>query len=539
MSNFPECGKGSYGPPLNTKCDLCGCAFCYDGNCTGTVGDKALVRSGSGRSANMTCPKCGKGKLKNSRSENKSGREVMKLWLTFIIMSFSPMLLLVSQAEAETYKTYLIDKSSQSYLPICFNGPIKEGDRPLWEWGDGAPTFNAIAIAENLNRRNATICSDKSQGVHYLRAKQEGSPRQNFGECNLSGICADFVLMTRLDELIDPKGRFCLFEIQPLGALTVWECDKPAVYANLPEQAELSFIEALDKRIGEAAFPGSAYKLAGFALREGMFWGLSNSTRHELKRNNLADLGFYPERCSERVRIGLENPYDGAARELPQYADNFEAVYHLSSSDRGGEGSCQFITDSQKKFMTNVDVVFLETGAALFDTALWLDANLNKQGIYFESDMFTEELLVTIEFAWSLRKINGIFDRTPQRSPNRTTFQFNFDISASSVKGWGAFVHMANDEGETGIRRVSLKSKKDRNIVSFDLADGFFKNVEETKNFLGYLRSYCVDGLFIRLEGVSGDRYDSEFKCESEFGRLDSDDNPYNNPWGLFVPVPN
>lgn len=64
MSSCPACGKGYSGPPLNTKCDLCGCAFCYDGNCTGTVGGKSMVRSGSGRAANMTCPKCGKGKLK-------------------------------------------------------------------------------------------------------------------------------------------------------------------------------------------------------------------------------------------------------------------------------------------------------------------------------------------------------------------------------------------------------------------------------------------------------------------------------------------
>jgi hypothetical protein len=64
MPNCPGCGRGAAGPPLKTQCDLCQCAFCANGNCTGTIGGSSLVRTGSGRSSGSTCPKCGKGKLK-------------------------------------------------------------------------------------------------------------------------------------------------------------------------------------------------------------------------------------------------------------------------------------------------------------------------------------------------------------------------------------------------------------------------------------------------------------------------------------------
>jgi hypothetical protein len=37
MPKCPGCGR-SYGqPPLNTRCDTCGAAFCYNGNCEGTL----------------------------------------------------------------------------------------------------------------------------------------------------------------------------------------------------------------------------------------------------------------------------------------------------------------------------------------------------------------------------------------------------------------------------------------------------------------------------------------------------------------------
>lgn len=64
MANCPGCGRGYSSSPLKTKCDTCGCAFCGNGNCTGTIGGSSMVMAGSGRSAGSTCKKCGKGKLK-------------------------------------------------------------------------------------------------------------------------------------------------------------------------------------------------------------------------------------------------------------------------------------------------------------------------------------------------------------------------------------------------------------------------------------------------------------------------------------------
>lgn len=59
MPNCPACGKG--GQSLAVRCDACGCCFCRDGNCKGTMG--GLKMSGSGRSPGTTCKCCGKGKL--------------------------------------------------------------------------------------------------------------------------------------------------------------------------------------------------------------------------------------------------------------------------------------------------------------------------------------------------------------------------------------------------------------------------------------------------------------------------------------------
>ena len=56
----PACGKSSQSG-LKVKCETCGCAFCLDGNCTGTTG--GLKLSGSGRSPGTTCKCCGKGEL--------------------------------------------------------------------------------------------------------------------------------------------------------------------------------------------------------------------------------------------------------------------------------------------------------------------------------------------------------------------------------------------------------------------------------------------------------------------------------------------
>ena len=64
MPTCPGCGKKYSSPPINTRCDVCGCAFCFNGNCVGTIGGSTMSQSGSGRSAGRTCPKCGKGKLK-------------------------------------------------------------------------------------------------------------------------------------------------------------------------------------------------------------------------------------------------------------------------------------------------------------------------------------------------------------------------------------------------------------------------------------------------------------------------------------------
>ena len=62
MPQCPGCGR-SYGqPPLNTRCDTCGAAFCYNGNCEGTL--HQVNGWGSGRSAGSTCPTCRKGKPK-------------------------------------------------------------------------------------------------------------------------------------------------------------------------------------------------------------------------------------------------------------------------------------------------------------------------------------------------------------------------------------------------------------------------------------------------------------------------------------------
>lgn len=61
MASCPACGKGGSG--LRTKCDTCGCCFCGNGNCTGTLGGK-LQQVGSGRSTGSRCKACGKGTLK-------------------------------------------------------------------------------------------------------------------------------------------------------------------------------------------------------------------------------------------------------------------------------------------------------------------------------------------------------------------------------------------------------------------------------------------------------------------------------------------
>ncbi len=60
----PGCGKNYSTVPLKSKCDSCGCAFCFDGNCIGTKGGSKMAQRGLGRAAGRTCPKCGKGTLR-------------------------------------------------------------------------------------------------------------------------------------------------------------------------------------------------------------------------------------------------------------------------------------------------------------------------------------------------------------------------------------------------------------------------------------------------------------------------------------------
>lgn len=46
MAACPGCGKNYSSPPLRSKCDTCGCAFCFDGNCTGTIGEAKWPKVG-------------------------------------------------------------------------------------------------------------------------------------------------------------------------------------------------------------------------------------------------------------------------------------------------------------------------------------------------------------------------------------------------------------------------------------------------------------------------------------------------------------
>lgn len=57
------CGRQYGHPPLKVRCEKCGCAFCMDDNCTGTIGGKDLALNRPGRRPNATCNKCGKGVL--------------------------------------------------------------------------------------------------------------------------------------------------------------------------------------------------------------------------------------------------------------------------------------------------------------------------------------------------------------------------------------------------------------------------------------------------------------------------------------------
>ena len=59
----PACGKNYSTVPIKSKCDSCGCAFCFDGSCIGTKGGNLMPKGGIGRAVDRTCPKCGNGTL--------------------------------------------------------------------------------------------------------------------------------------------------------------------------------------------------------------------------------------------------------------------------------------------------------------------------------------------------------------------------------------------------------------------------------------------------------------------------------------------
>lgn len=60
MPKCPACDRNGSG--LRVKCAQCGCCFCGNGNCCGTLGAK-LKMAGSGRSSGTKCKACGKGTL--------------------------------------------------------------------------------------------------------------------------------------------------------------------------------------------------------------------------------------------------------------------------------------------------------------------------------------------------------------------------------------------------------------------------------------------------------------------------------------------
>ena len=42
----PACGKNYSTVPIESKCDSCGCTFCFDGSCIGTKGGNLMPKSG-------------------------------------------------------------------------------------------------------------------------------------------------------------------------------------------------------------------------------------------------------------------------------------------------------------------------------------------------------------------------------------------------------------------------------------------------------------------------------------------------------------
>ncbi|MAT87827.1 MAG: hypothetical protein CL532_04685 [Aestuariivita sp.] len=64
MYECPACFMQYQGPAIKMDCDSCGCKFCGDARCHGTIGESEWALEGLGKAINSVCKKCGNGTLK-------------------------------------------------------------------------------------------------------------------------------------------------------------------------------------------------------------------------------------------------------------------------------------------------------------------------------------------------------------------------------------------------------------------------------------------------------------------------------------------
>lgn len=438
---------------------------------------------------------------------------LLHLCCAFVMMLMAQL----NVASAQDFETYLIEKSDQGTLPICVNGPIQKGFAPFW-WGHvSVPEFNAARVAEILTEKNKEHCSTQKPGITYLRSKSDDE--FGFGSCNFASACVDLVKMTRQYDNIEARGNFCLYKLEPSNLYTVWECEQPDVYAYTEKNAKLTYLRTLDSMIGQPAYAGSAYKIVGFALTDRVFWGLSASTRAEFSNlDQLKEIGVSVETCPQNVRLALLNETKGASGKIVGIGD-YTMIFATTERRTSDENECNIILGSQFNCVfklclnfSDVSTEKLSAASWFFDTALWLQNNIGFGSLVAEADNFTDELTLSNFSSYSL-------NNTPRSTGEYSTIFlsaiFNFTVKKAEISDWGFNIYLHSDEMDTEAVRVLVRPVNQDEIFALNLNNGFISSGLESANFMKVIEDKCAGGIFVRLEDVNGDRFDSEFHCKS------------------------